>query len=272
MPNLGPPEDLDLAHRVLDGSLEAWHEFIERYTGLLHHTIRKVLRDRDDIATVYVAVLERLYRGQLAQYRGDARLETWLVFVGRSAALDYARRRRGRRRPPAHLQGLGELDREVYRLHFERGLGLDAVRHRMRESGVPADEVEASLGRVGEGVSPARRRTLAWDRQARAVAAESGRLLAYLEQQRVEAEERRWAQNPETLRLEREAFATMRRIRAVIETLPPADREVLALRFEQGLSARQIAARLGLSGPRRAFTILDAAVRHVRRAVQVRTE
>lgn len=231
MPNSGPLDDLHLVHRILDGSLEAWHEFIESYTGLLNHTIRRVLRDHDDVATVYVAVLERLYRGRLAQYRGESRLGTWLVFVARSAALDHLRRRRGRRRPPGHLQAAGEADREAQSLRFE----------------------------------PARR-------QATAVAAESGRLLAYLEQQRVENEERMWAQNPETLRLEREALAATHRIRAAIANLPAADREVLALRFERGFSARQIARHLGLSSQRRAFTILDATLRRVRRAMQVSTE
>ena len=212
MPHPGPQEDLLLVHRILDGSLEAWHEFIERYTGLLNHTIRRVLRDRDDIATVYVGMLERLYRGQLSKYRGESRLGTWLVFVARSAALDHARRLHGRRRRPS--------------------------------ADVPA----------------------------RGVALQTERLLEYLAQQRAEGEERMWAHNPETLRLEREALAASHRVRAVVEALPPTEREVLALRFEQGLSAREIAGHLGLSSPRRAFTILDAAIRHVRRALQLETE
>lgn len=87
-----PEDDLDLARRVLDGSEEAWHEFIDCYTGLLRHAIRRFVRDQDDAASIYVSVLERLYRGQLAQFKGEARFGTWLVFVARHAALDHRRR------------------------------------------------------------------------------------------------------------------------------------------------------------------------------------
>lgn len=269
MPAPEAEEDLLLVRQVLDGSIEAWHELILRYTGLIRHAIGQVVRDREDVATVHATVLEKLCHGQLARYRGEARLGTWLVFVARSSALDHRRRRRGRSRLPERLRALGPLDREVYRLRFEQGLEAVAIRPRLAALGFDPAALEASLERLESRLGRADYTRLAWEREARAVAAESGRLLRFLAEEREERARRAWAASPEVIRLERLAEETAGRIRATIESLPPSDREVLALRFDRGLPAKEIALRLGLEGSRQAFTRIDAALRRLRRALQI---
>jgi RNA polymerase sigma factor (sigma-70 family) len=264
----GPQDDLRLASRAAAGSLLAWHEFVERYTGLINHTLRHILRDEEEVASVYVQVLERLYRGRLAQYRGESRLSTWLVLVARSAALDRLRQRRGRRQEPAELVRMGEATRELYRLHFENGLTLEAIRHRLRAAGRPVDTLEADLGRLRDAMSPARRRRLDYEQSARAVTARSGRELEYFENQRQESRVRMEAMNPEQILTEKEDLRVLSRVRNAMATLDPADREILALRFARGFSAREIAEQLGLESPRRAFTRLSTALRRVRRALE----
>lgn len=260
-------EDLLLARRVLDGSLEAWHELVERYTGLINYTIGRVLRDPDEVATVYVAVLEGLHAGRLAQYKGEARLATWIVVVARSAALDRLRHLRGRPRPPAQVRTGEGLEPELYRLHFEQGLSLEAIRHRLRQAGHSIEALESTLASIRGQLSPAKRRRLDWARQAREVAAESGRLLEYFELERHESEQRMAAMSPEAILIEKEARETLRRVLAAVSALAPEDRELLALRFGEGCSAREISERLGLDGPRRAFTRIDTALRRVRKAM-----
>ena len=263
-----PDDDLELARRVLGGSEEAWHELIDRYTGLLRHTIRRFVRDQDDAATVYVTVLERLYRGQLAQYKGEARLGTWLVFVARHAALDHLRRTRGRHRAPTAICALGPVEQMLYTWRYLQGWSVEAVRERWRERGLSPEELDVALDRMEQALTRTARRRLDWDRRARALAAESGRFLEYVEQEHADSASRSWAGTPEARRLEQEAAAAAGRVRRVLESLAPAEREAVALRFDRGLSARQIAAEMGLSGPRRAFTLLEAAVRHLRRALR----
>ncbi len=264
--------DLALARRIGNGSLPAWHEFIERYTGLIKHSIAGVIHDREEIATVYVAVLEQLYKRQLRQFRGESRLVTWLVVVARSAALDHLRKRRGRQELPARIQELGEEEQQLYRLRFEQGMSLDAIRHELAQTGVSADGLGATLGRIDALLTPAKRRRLAWELQARQVGAESGRLLAYLEEQRLNAETRMVATTPEARLLEKEALATARQVRAALDGLGSEDRDILTLRFDRGWSARQIAKHLSLSGPRRAYTLIETALRRVRQALFIDLE
>ncbi|MCB1162760.1 sigma-70 family RNA polymerase sigma factor [bacterium] len=264
----GAQDDHRLAQQVADGSLAAWHTFVERYTGLLQHTLRHILRDDEEVATVYVAVLERLYRGQIGQYRGDSRLSTWLVLVARSAALDRLRHRQGRRQEPAQLARMDETARELYRMHFDEGLSLEAIRHRLRAEGRPVETLEEELGALLQALSPSRRRRLDYALQARAGAAPSGRALEYHDEQRLENRNRMHAMSPDEILARKEERVELGRLRAALDSLAPEDRHILALRFARGLSARQIAAELGLQSTRRAFTRLSTALRRMRRALE----
>jgi RNA polymerase sigma factor (sigma-70 family) len=262
-------QDLELARDVVAGSLPAWHAFIDDYANLINAVVSRVLKDRDEAATVFVDVLDRMYRGKLRQYRGDARLSTWLAVVARSAALDHLRGRHGRHGLPAAIRGLGDLDQAVFRLRFVEGLDRVELRAELRRRGhrLSAAALDAAIDRVDAGLGPRSRRRLDWELHARAVGAESGRFLECLEHQRREAERRRGRSSPEALLLEKEARETVAKIRAVIATIPAREREVLSLRFEQGLKARAIAERMDLTGARQAFTLIDRALRRVRRAV-----
>ncbi len=259
--------DFVLAKRITDGSLEAWHEFIDRYTGLINHSIGEVLNDQDEVATVYVAVLAGLYDGQLKQFKGESRLSTWLVFVARSKALDHYRSLHGRQTLPTCIEGLSKTEQQLFRMRFEQGLSLDAIRHQMKVKGSDSIDLGATIARIGDLLSRSNRNRLDWNRRARQVGAESGRFLAFLEEQRRQAASRSRIANPETQLITKEAASTVRKIRAAIDELDIDDRNIMSLRFDHNLSARQIADRLSLTGPRRAYTLIESAIRRVRRTI-----
>ncbi len=262
-----PKADFALAKQITGGSLEAWHEFIDRYTGLIKHSIVRVLDDPDEVATVYVAVLEGLYDGQLKQFKGESQLSTWLVFVARSKALDHYRRLHGRRTLPACIEELSETEQQLYKMRFEQGLSLDAIRHRMEAKGSDSIDLGGTIARIGDLLSRSNHNRLDWNRRARQVGAESGRFLAFLEEQRRQAASRSRIANPETQLIAKEAASTVIKIRAAIDELDIDDRKIISLRFDHNLSARQIADRLSLSGPRRAYTLIESAIRRVRRTI-----
>lgn len=111
--------------RLSQGETEAaWDLFIDRYRRLILATIRRVAGDNDDVLDVFAHVCERLSADDLARLRryseahaSKARFSTWLVVVVRNQAIDWMRRREGRRRvpPPA---GLSPLQREIFRHVF----------------------------------------------------------------------------------------------------------------------------------------------------------
>ena len=242
--------------------MDAWHRLVERHSAVIHSVLRRYLQDEEEVRDAYVDTLERLYKGQLARYEGRSSLSTWLVFVARSAALDRLRSRLGRRELPAGVKDLSEREREIFRRYYFEGQSFEAVRH---WAALPADELAEILGRIEATLSRRSLRRYAYDLHASSVGAASGRLLEFLDHLREEHAGRLSEREPDYALLEKEARATTRRVRALIERLPEAERRILTLRFDHGLSARQIAESMGLEGQRQAYTQVDRALRRLRK-------
>jgi RNA polymerase sigma factor (sigma-70 family) len=102
---LNPPPALFRLLNAAEGAEldEAWAEFVATHTGILLHTCRTVVRDRDAAMDSYTYVLEALREDccrRLRAYAPDprTRFTTWLVVVARRLVLDFHRRRYGRPR------------------------------------------------------------------------------------------------------------------------------------------------------------------------------
>ena len=251
---------------ILAGSVEAWHEFIHTYSGLINSVIVRYVFDEDERRTVLVEVLDRLYRGLLAQYEGRAALSTWLVLVSRSTVLDHLRRTRVRREVPAAVKDLPSREIRVFHLYYLQGLSFDAVRHRLGQSGVELDAAELAgiLLHIQSLFSRRKLRRLEIDRQECSCNAIVNRLREFHEETSREREQARESLNPETELLRKEARASLERVLNLLGELPDQERAALDLHFEQGKSAREIARELDLPGPRRAYSIIDRAIRRIR--------
>ena len=180
-------EDLRLARRIVAGSEEAWHDFILRYSGLIYSVVRRYVFDDDDMRTVYVDVLERLYRGTLKTFEGRSALSTWLVLVSRTTALDFLRKRFGRREIPRALKRLSARDQEIFRRYYVEGMSFSALRHWSAQQGHPLSpqDLALTLKRIEEGVD---RRML---RRMKDLANQFGFAANLLPDQREEFEEAR---------------------------------------------------------------------------------
>src|SRR5689334_15906143 len=130
-------QDRALVRAVLDGSTQAWHALVRRYSRLIFAVIHRYIpRHRHDEArTLYATVLESLYRSKLATYEGRATLATWLVLVTRSAVVDDLRHRLGGRELHDALQTLPAVEREVFQHYYVEGLSFGAVRRLVRDQG-----------------------------------------------------------------------------------------------------------------------------------------
>jgi len=259
--------DLALAEAVLRGDDAAWHEFIESRSGVILAVLRRYLFDEDEVRNVYVDVLVRLRRRQLASYEGRSKLTTWLTLVARGAAADHLRHRFGRREEPSGLADLDERARDVFRLYYVEGLPYEDVRLRLRESGrLAADESLAEiLSDIADRLTDRTLRRIAWDLHATSVGAVSGRLLEYTAAVRAEAERHDRESGPDAEAIAGETARDLARIRALIQDLPDDERRVLELRFDEGWTADEVAAELGLDSRRRVYTIADRALARLRR-------
>jgi len=260
-------QDRELAARILAGSEPDWHEFVDRYSALILSVLRRYVHDDEQVKNLWADVLERLYRGQLRSYEGRSLLSTWLVFVARSAAIDDLRHRRGRTRLPADWDSLGERDRFVYHELFVARRSADEVWHQLREQGrlEPDESLAGIVAALEEKLGDRTLRRLAWDVHAATVGGVSGRLLEYLEHATVEAAERREAFSPERQLHHARTRRTLERVRELMQSLPEEERRALELRFDRGWTAARIGQDLGLERPREVYTLLDRAVRNLRK-------
>ena len=260
-------EDLALIEMVLGGSTAHWHAFVDRYAGLIYSVIRRQLfaEDEDDVRTVFADVLESLYRGKLAEFRGSSELSTWLIVVSRGKALDHLRHIQGRRKHPQGWDELTTLERYVFRFHFVEGLGFDAMIHSLQSAGVPAtaEAVAHAVLKIEGTIDKHYLRRLESDAKAPALGVVSGRLLEYMKHMEFERDRDEGDPDDGIARDGVEKMAA--RVRELLADLSEEEREVVRLRFEEGWTAQRIADERGLSGQRKVYTILDGALRKLRR-------
>jgi RNA polymerase sigma factor (sigma-70 family) len=214
---------------------------------------------------VFADVLDSLYRGKLAEFRGGSELSTWLIVVSRGKALDHLRHIQGRRKHPQGWDRLTSLERLVFRYHFVEGLGFEAVIQSLRSAGVrgSAESVAHAVLKIEATVDKHYLRRLESDAKAPALGVVSGRILDYMKH--MEFERERSEEDPDEGFAREGIEALASRVRELLAELSDEEREIVRLRFEEGWTAQRIAEERGLSGQRRVYTILDGALRKLRR-------
>lgn len=268
-----PAQERALVASAVAGDLTAWHAVVEGYSGLIWSLICRYLPhpDEDERRGVYVEVLESLHAGSLAEFDARSRLSTWIGVVTRSRCLDHLRSRRGRKQIPRWLAGLSELDQRIYQLYFLQGHSFDRICGEDLGNGEPfsVDSLLESLDRIEAHLDRGVRRRLAFELHARSSSSVPGRLLEYLVWARQEGEQEREKQRADRGVLERETRELLTRVTEAMGHLEAEEQEVLALRFEQGMTAKKIADVLGLTGQRRVYTILERALRRLKGILDV---
>ena len=259
-------KDLALVRAIQAGSLPDWHGFVDRYTGLLHAIISRYVFDREEIRTVYIDVLTDLYRGKLQTYQGRSALSTWLVPLARNSAIDHVRKRLGRQLIPDEIRAMGETAVQIYQLYYLEGLSLEAVIHRMGASSnhLNHETVVEHLSDIENRLHPRTLRTLSYRTHAMALGETSAKLLEFLDSMRNEMEDQSARESPEYSMMEAEARQTVARVLSMVEQLSPDEREVLTLHYQEGLTAKEIATRIQVDGPRKVYLILERIMRKLR--------
>lgn len=265
--------EMRLVADALGGSVEAWHRIVDLHTGLIHGMISRYLsnRDLDERKTVYVEVLETLHRQGLAAYEGRAALGTWIGAITRSRCMDHLRHNFGRQQPPGWLGQLSSTDQRIYHLYYVEGQGLHQIC--LPELGnrrpYTVEQVVEALDRIDDRMDRRTRRRLAFELEARSASSLPGRVLEYLAYARQQAEQSREETKADLRLLERDTRRLLTRVRDAMAGLDPEEREVIRCRYHRGLTAEEIARRLGISSARRVYTVGDRALRKLRIALEM---
>jgi RNA polymerase sigma-70 factor (ECF subfamily) len=84
--------DADLARRIAHGDVLAFERLLRRFNRSLYRVARAIVKDDAEAEDVLQEAMLRAYRA-MADFRGDARLATWLVRIVANEALGRLRRR-----------------------------------------------------------------------------------------------------------------------------------------------------------------------------------
>lgn len=262
-------DDQHLVARIRAGSTDHWHAFLERYAGLAYTVARRHLHDDDDARDVTATVFERLYHGGLHRYDGRAALSTWLVLVVRNAAIDALRHQRGRQRLPVGVRQRPLADQRIYELYFVLGWPADVVQAQLagEDLALTPDAFWQVVSELMEVVDPRLQRRLRFEQEARQQGLPSGRWLEYHDHVCGEATAHRGNEMPDAAVNRAAEPDPVALVQAGLARLTAEERHAVDLRYQQRLSAREIATELDLDGQRQAFTLLERAVRKLRRAL-----
>jgi len=279
--SVSPPRDTSIEEdraavaRILGGCVETWQQFVTGYSNLILKSLRGVLflENNDEVYGVYADLLQDLYDGKLEKYEGRASLSTWLVLVARGHALDYLRHKRGRPRPPRGYQRLTEFEKLVYRWHFVEGVSYDATLEVLNIGPTAAgtDELTAAITTIEEVIAPRTLRRLDRERAARSAGHGSWREMEYFTHMRMEYARRSEEGGSEVIR-RIEDDENRRGLARGREALTRNERQVVDLRFEEGLTAGEISRRVGWASPRRVYSLIESALNKFRKEMIRSTE
>jgi len=258
--------DLDLVQKILAGDEEAWQLFMVRYAGLITSVAGRYLFDADEVAAVQAEVFKILFEGKLVGYRGRSSLAAWVAVVTRNITADFLREKFGRREVPSGLKKMSSLHRDVFHLFFVEGFSFPATLRKLRRSrpDLDRDTLLVTMQDIHDTVTDKTLRRIAYDLAAPSVGAASGRLLEYCRNLAWDEEGGPRDPDPLTRLMLKEAETRARRIIAMVDELPEEDRRIIALRFDKGLRAKEIAHRLELPNQRKAYTVIDRVLKKLR--------
>ena len=145
-------DDEALVRRMADGDDQALGVLYDRWQAVVNGVVSRMLRQPDDVEDVVEEAFWQAWRQAARFDRSRGAVQTWLLTIARSRALDRVRALRRRREEPLE----GDDGQVVVQQAAESDPGLDAEASERRRivaaalSGLPAEQREAlELGYFG---------------------------------------------------------------------------------------------------------------------------
>lgn len=249
---------------VVSTGARAWPEFIRDYSPFILSCSRRFAADQDEQMEIYVRVCQRLsaddcrsirqYRGTGS--RGTCKFTSWLAAVVFNVAREWVRSSKGRRRLFRSLTDLSRTDRLVFKYYFWEGYSLTQIARLLQCKGHLNSGVAEVFERLG-GIE----RLLTRDHRWRLVASlrRSFRPLSLDRPTTVLSEDISFEiRNDPAQRLARDEAQGA--LHDLFTTLPDEEQLAIRLRFERGLSGREIAIALGLGDCKRVYRMQRQAL------------
>ena len=244
---------------------EAWSEFLRRFTPVIISVIRQFQHDEQRIHDCYLFVCEKLVDNRFRRLRvwrrqENYRFSTWLRAIVSNLCIDWHRAECGRQRPFRTLSDLTELEHRIYRMRFERNLSLRECFEAIAIEYPEMTELELAgiIRQINRTLTP-RQHWIISSRQRATVSIDET-------EARREASISNGSENSPELSAAREEEQA--RLESAMQQLPAGQRLVLRLRFQQGLTLREVARAAGLDDEFKARYQVHLALDHLNRLLK----
>ncbi len=215
---------------------------------------------------MYAHVCARLRAGEcrrLRQFRGlgaagTCKFTTWLATVTLNLCREWIRSERGRRRLYRSIERLSAKHALVFKHRYWHGFTSSQILELIRPLGYARslEEVERTVAEIENNLSSDHR----WRMLARTSKGNPGAHLS--EDESIGKRCQPSAPHSVEAALHREHILTQ--LRACVAKLPAETRQVLNLRYREGLTARSVARRLKIKPYKRVYEIQTRGLRFVR--------
>lgn len=246
----------------------AWGLFLDEYSTTVLQVVRHVERDPQSVPDCFQFVCERLSANSFRRLRkfqpqGPAVFSTWLRAVVRNLCLDWRRKQFGRHRFFTSISRLSVFDQEVFRHLYERRASLDETLQLLRSNfpAITQAQLAESSARIEKELTTKQRRLLDARLSWQASQTSSG----FEEALAAHANVPDPAPSPEAQTLSKERATTLRR---ALGRLPPRERLLIRLRFEQDLTLEQVAKLLDLGNAQRVERQIKAVLEKLREELE----
>lgn len=261
------PSDAHLVERFLTQPALAYCELLERYTAVILRMIRRSFRDQDEVMEVYTAVCERLRAGDylaLRRFRVGVPIMPWLSVVVANACRDRLRRKHVGAVPRSLAAHLDAREQLIYKYHFGHRVPPEDVAEMVARQGMPCSplDVVATVDRIQSLLGTAQRYRL-----LRGIAAKrTAESLDVLIDQGLERASDP-AEGLDAALSERERVDLLGE---ALQALTAEDQLLIQLRFEQEMSAPEIAQVLDYADYKVVYTRLRTILNRLRRVLEAR--
>ena len=255
----GPVEDL-LERLSSDQSEPAWNELLKRFSPLIFRVARRYEHDEERVSDCFLFVCGQLSDNGFRRLRsfrpdGPAQFRTWLTSVVTHLCIDWRRKLHGRYRPTAAIARLPELDQIIYRFIYIRGMTRQQCL-RVLEPRFP-DLTDPQLSDINARLFSLLTSSQRWQMGARTRGSISLDEASTPDEDDAPIQPEDPGPGPDTL-------AQAEQERSLLETgmarLPPRQRLLLRLRFQQDLTLEEVARLTRIPDPYRANREIQAAL------------
>lgn len=271
-----PPTDQQLIELLKRKPRDGWTLFLESYARLIYSYSLKSFHDIDMVSDFNLFVYESLAANdfkKLKSFRFRCKLSSYVVTLLGNLKSDFTRTKFGRKTLPERIKELPPFSQALFKLRFWEDLSYEEAAMKMKSSfgDQATDEaIETAMEQIHDSLSMKMRGRIQNIRQRKALvdyqttsfasthpAPEADPLLELPD----------LSLSPEVLlhRFEREEkFARLvGDFNALVDALPYPERRLFMLRFDKGLSAKEIAKKMKIHPSERVYTMLNQIKEHL---------